>query len=259
MFETFQMKKFCLAKQAVLSAFANGLMTAQVCSSGFMNSYTVPIFEGFALRHNFIENKVGGRAITQHLVNLLNDDGITSQAVESSWRGIIDDMKKEVCYLALDAEKEMEAAKYSNDYYKSFTLPDGQIVQVNTPRFMGPEALFKPNLIRPTDAQGIHEMVYSSIQSLESDVRLEFFGNIIPQGAGTLFPNFPQRLYLELRKYCDAKNCTHKINICETDNRYSQVWHGGAVLADLDSFDSQWITKEEYDEYGAEIVHSKCP
>ena len=41
------------------------------------------------------------------------------------------------------------------------------------------------------------------------------------------------------------------------DIKYA-VWQGGAVASKLDSFKSNWITKEEYEEYGATILHRKC-
>lgn len=40
----------------------------------------------------------------------------------------------------------------------------------------------------------------------------------------------------------------HKIN----------VWRGASTLASLPTFDSSWITKEDYEEHGANIVHIKC-
>ena len=36
------------------------------------------------------------------------------------------------------------------------------------------------------------------------------------------------------------------------------VWQGGAVASNLEQFKSQWITKEEYEENGATIIHRKC-
>ena len=41
------------------------------------------------------------------------------------------------------------------------------------------------------------------------------------------------------------------------DIKYA-VWQGGAVASKLDSFKPNWITKEEYEEYGATILHRKC-
>ena len=42
--------------------------------------------------------------------------------------------------------------------------------------------------------------------------------------------------------------------ISPLDRKYS-VWVGGSKLATLPSFKTMWITKEEYEEFGASIVH----
>jgi len=43
-------------------------------------------------------------------------------------------------------------------------MPDGQMVNINTPRFQAPEALFRPDLIKPGDeTKGLHTMTYASI------------------------------------------------------------------------------------------------
>ena len=48
------------------------------------------------------------------------------------------------------------------------------------------------------------------------------------------------------------------VKIIAAPDRYYSVWTGGSTLCSLSTFESQWITKEEYEEYGAEIVHRKC-
>jgi actin-related protein len=34
---------------------------------------------------------------------------------------------------------------------------------------------------------------------------------------------------------------------------------GGSILASLSTFDDQWITKEEFEEFGTNILQEKCP
>ena len=36
------------------------------------------------------------------------------------------------------------------------------------------------------------------------------------------------------------------------------TWIGGSILSTVSSFESNWITKTEYEELGATIVHRKC-
>lgn len=47
------------------------------------------------------------------------------------------------------------------------------------------------------------------------------------------------------------------VNVIAPADRKYAVWRGAAVLADYASFD-QWVTKADYDEHGASIMHKKC-
>jgi len=51
-------------------------------------------------------------------------------------------MKEKVCFVALDPKEAQETAKNSNEHTEAYELPTGEVINVNTPRFMGPEALF---------------------------------------------------------------------------------------------------------------------
>jgi actin-related protein len=48
------------------------------------------------------------------------------------------------------------------------------------------------------------------------------------------------------------------VKIVASADRYYSVWIGGSTLSSLATFESQWITNQEYEENGAEIVHRKC-
>jgi actin-related protein len=39
--------------------------------------------------------------------------------------------------------------------------------------------------------------------------------------------------------------------------RLYSVWIGGSILASLATFQTMWITKAEYDEFGP-VMHRKC-
>lgn len=49
-----------------------------------------------------------------------------------------------------------------------------------------------------------------------------------------------------------------EIRIIATPDRKYAVWKGASTLASLSTFASSWISKEEYEEHGAGIIHRKC-
>lgn len=42
------------------------------------------------------------------------------------------------------------------------------------------------------------------------------------------------------------------------ERRFS-TWIGGSILASLGSFHQMWMSKQEYHEHGASLIHRKAP
>ena len=121
---------------------------------------------------------------------------------------------------------------------------------------MGPEAVFRPDLIKEGDeAMGMHSLCDKSITDCDLDVRTDLYGNIILSGGTTLYEGLPDRLEKEVAALCPKAG---DVKIIASADRYYSVWTGGSIQCSLQTFASQWITKEEYEENGAEIVHRKC-
>merc|ERR1719259_1214459 len=69
--------------------------------------------------------------------------------------------------------------------------------------------------------------------------------------------DFEQEMYTAAA-FTSLAPSTIKIKIIAPPERKYSVWIGGSILASLSTFQSMWITKEEYDESGPGIVHRKC-
>jgi actin-related protein len=257
MFETFQVQGLYVAIQAVLSLYSNGRTTGMVTDSGDGVTHTIPVFEGFTIPHAVKKNFIAGRAITKHMVDLLNAESISeTSSGQSAWQQIVGKIKEELCYVALDFEAEKAKAAESSDCQKQYQLPDGQMITVNSARFAAPEALFQPGLIKEGDeALGMHTMGFKTIQECDVDIRKDLYSNIILSGGTTLYEGLADRLEKEIDALCPQQNM---VKIIASKDRYYSVWTGGSTLSSLSTFESQWITKEEYEENGAEIVHRKC-
>jgi len=172
-----------------------------VLDSGDGVTHTVPVFEGFSIPHAVRKNFIAGRAITDHMVKLLTADGISEQGGQSAWKQIVIKIKEDTCFVSLDPAADKAKAAESTELTKNYELPDGQTIAVNAPRFLAPEALFHPDLIKEGDeALGMHQMCHKSIQDCDVDIRKDLYNNVILSGGTTLYKGLPDRLEKELDK-----------------------------------------------------------
>ena len=81
------------------------------------------------------------------------------------------------------------------------------------------------------------------------------YSHIVLSGGNTMFEGIVERLQKEMTSLAPSGT---KIKITATPDRKYATWIGGSILADLNTFKTMWISKEEYDEYGKSIVHRKC-
>lgn len=66
-------------------------------------------------------------------------------------------------------------------------------------RFEAPEALFQPHLIN-VEGSGIAELVFSTIQAADIDVRPSLYKHIVLSGGSTMYPGLPSRLEREIKQ-----------------------------------------------------------
>ncbi|CAN1147657.1 Actin-related protein 2 [Linum perenne] len=240
MFEKYNFAGLFIQIQAVLTLYAQGLLTGLVIDSGDGVTHVVPVVDGFSFPHLTKRMNVAGRHITSYLIDLLSRRG--------------DDYKREY-QLGLE----------TTILVKHYTLPDGRTIKVGTERFQAPEALFTPELI-DVEGDGMADMVFRCIQEMDIDNRLMLYQHIVLSGGSTMYPGLPSRLEKEIQdRYLDVvlkgnKDGLKKLRLRIEDppRRKHMVYLGGAVLAGImkDSPDF-WISREDYLEDGIDCL-SKC-
>ena len=104
--------------------------------------------------------------------------------------------------------------------------------------------------------EGVHKYCFYSVMKCDNDVRKDLFQNVILSGGSTLFEGMAERMWQEIHQLAPTNN---RIKVLAPPERLYSVWLGGSILASLSTFQTMWITKEEYDEQGGPaIIHRKC-
>merc|ERR1712087_118434 len=251
MFEQFNVPAMYVSIQAVLSLYSSGRTTGIVLHSGDIASPTVPIYEGYALPHAIGSLSLAGRDVTAHLTTMLQQE----RKIFHKER-IVGGIKEQLAYVAVDYEAELANAGTSSLLDREYELPDGQKINVGTERFRCAEILFKPALLG-NEGVSVDQLAYNSIMACDVDIRREMYANAVLGGGTTLLPGFDMRL---TEKLSATAPTSYKVKVVAPLDREYSAWIGGSIMSKVASEENpeMWMTKEEYDEIGPELVHRKC-
>ena len=251
MFETFRVPSMHVGNQGVLSLLFSGKTTGLVIDSGHSVTHVTPIHKGKVLYDNnaVLRLDLAGSDITDFFIKLLLQRGYTISCTAE--KHIFRDVKEKLAYVAVDYEEELKkSSKDPKNVEQFYELFDGNVLTIGEERFRCMELLFNPMLIG-SKQQGLHDVTYSSIMRCEADIRDEFFSNIVLSGGSTCCTGFAERVQKEITRLAPEST---KVKVFDPPGRQYSTWMGGCQFVQ----NVDWITKEEYDEYGPTIVHKKC-
>mmetsp|Transcript_13634 Transcript_13634/g.27888 ORF Transcript_13634/g.27888 Transcript_13634/m.27888 type:complete len:393 (+) Transcript_13634:31-1209(+) len=264
MFETYNFAAANVSIQAMLTLYAQGLLTGVVCDTGDGVTHVVPVYQGFVPQHLIKRLDVAGRHITKYLIKLLLLRGYAFNRTADF--ETVRQIKEKLCYVAHDINTERRLAQETTVLVEPYTLPDGRVIKVGQERFEAPEALFNPSLI-DCEGKGMGDLVFDMINEADLDCRADFYKHIVLSGGSSMYPGLPSRLEKEItnRYLTDIlkgdkdRLKKFKLSIEDPPRRKHMVFLGGSVLADvMKSREEFWITKSEYEELGVERALEKC-
>lgn len=263
---------------------ADAPSAAVVVDNGYSFTHVVPFFEGERL-HNAVKRiNVGGKVLTNHLKEIISFR--TWNMMEETF--LVNIVKERMCYVSLDFIEDMHETKRPNNrIVQKYLLPDytttdrghvlsedeanqrqaarkaesaaataekdqmaldEQVLVMNNERIAVPEILFHPSDIGVPQA-GVAETIAQSIACAPRELQSWLYANIVLTGGNTLFPNYPQRLYTELRKLAPTD---YPVRVFYPKDPISAAWRGAALMAQDPLVGEQHrITKEQYKEMGS--------
>jgi len=268
MFETYGFKATYVAIQAILTLYAQGLITGVVVDSGDGVTHVVPVYEGFSLPFNMRRIDVAGRDVTRYLIRLLLLRGYSFNS--SADEEVVQKIKEQLCYVARDIDLEKQLADETTVLVQKYTLPDGRVIKVGRERYLAAECLFSPDLIS-LDCKGMSGALFDSIESCDLDIRAQLRSHIVLSGGSTMYPGLPSRLEKDMNNFYKARRAEEmqksknaivasdiKVTIEDPPRRKHMVFVGGAVLAGVMADKPQfWVTKEEWKEKGEQYCIDK--
>merc|ERR1719192_229848 len=260
--EKLEVPAMFIANKSVMSLYGGGNMTGISVDSGHDTTYLVPSYQGNAIQDATLVLKIGGKQVTEHLMNLLMngkysfpDDNFLlwrkkkkTKFTVSSRKEIIREMKEQYCTVSPNYTLSYEDPSFPEN---SIRLPDGNMIVMGKETFVAPEIMFQPGLANKKSC-GLSQLIYYSVLKCEEKIRAELLSNITLSGGNTKFPGFEKPLYQELSELFEDKT---NIKVRSLPNRELLGWIGGARLSNLSSFQRFWLTKADYQENGPVIVH----
>lgn len=250
--EKFNVLGYNAQPSGILAVMGYGHTNSLILECGDGVTEAFPVYEGHAFPDTIKRMEIGGKDVTMNLQKLMYEKGYsftTYSEIDTIRR-----LKEDHCSVWPDSNT-LDTATSSSMQLDTFTLPDGQQISIGEEKFKAPEILFRPSLrgYGFDEEGGVQDLVHASIQACEADCRSNLYFNVLLSGGTTLLPGFKERLLKEL-----SNKASCRVKVWADPARKYLVWIGGSIYASLYVCQSKWITRNDYHEFGPNIIHRKC-
>lgn len=287
-FETLQVPLFQLVKAPLAATFESARPSALVVSVGSGVASATPVVDGIVRSKAAMHTRFAGDFLDVHLLmQLEHTDNIVPQyQVTKRQHGLKQNEAvhnneqyqlkprasdsfhkyqlsrlltefKRVCCVASTTPLRGPEIKGTQPY----EFPTGFNLLLGAERHVAVESLFQPTMTALPDGStpeinslGLSELIYQTLQKVDAppEVVMSLISNIVLHGGTSHIPGMTQRLTNEISGLMPNLQS----RIVQRPNH--PVWTGASVLASLNEFDeSTWITKQQYNELGAQHLLEK--
>mmetsp|Transcript_631 Transcript_631/g.1027 ORF Transcript_631/g.1027 Transcript_631/m.1027 type:complete len:187 (-) Transcript_631:42-602(-) len=166
---------------------------------------------------------------------------------------VVRQIKEKNCYVATIYSSEDNYFDDPTKNASAYLLPDGRPINLGAEKYRASEILFSPDKVG-LEYSGVQECLLNAIQKADIDLRKTLYSSIYLAGGTTMMPGFGERLLSDLRKMSPKEI---KIKITAPPERKLTCWLGGSILSTLAAFKNMWIKKQEYEDEGKRILHTR--
>jgi centractin len=262
LFENLSAPAIFFASQPILSLFSTSNTSGVILESGEGVTQSCVVYEGYSIPNSYIRNNYGGRDVTEYFQTLLKKQGYSFST--TSEFEIVRKMKEEICFTAIGNSNsvlsnmsghfDLGGNKNKSESSNTYNLPDGNAIKIGEEKCIAPEILFNPSIIG-SEYLSFQEMIVTSINKVDIDLRKNLYTNVLISGGNTLFKGIQEKFHTEI-KYLSPKNM--KVKIHSPGNRLLSCWTGGNVISTLEIFKKMWVTRDDWSEKGNKsIIHVK--
>ena len=253
LFDDLGVPSIFFASQPILSLFSTSSTTGIIMESGEGVSQSCIVYEGYSLPNTYERYDFGGGEVTNYLRTLLKKKGY--QLLNSNEYRFISDMKEKYCFFVPQKYNlDFDNVRRALDAQKiNYYLPDGTSVSLGDERILASEILFEPELIGK-EYLGLSDIILSSINKAEIQLRPKAFENIVLSGGNILMKGLEDKMKDGI---IQKSNKNVKVNVKSIKEPQISCWVGGNLISSLDIFNKISITKKEWEEKGSKIIHVK--
>lgn len=243
-FEKFDFPGFYLSNDNVAALVCHGKTTGTVLNVGYEHSSCTPIYECEVLSHAVNFGEIGGIHISNYLDHLLKKHNLYFKDPYLRME-TVNKIKEKICSISVGEDE---------NYSEMFELPDGKMIELDRKTVMAPDLLLEPSLFN-IDDEPIDQKIISSITKSYSFLEKSLAKNVILSGSSTMFPGLQDRMLSGLRNRFSSDT---KVKLETSYDRRYLVWNGMSAMSSfLEGV--QYMTIEEYQEYGSFYVETKFP
>ena len=289
LFNKFHIPALYFGRSPVLAAFSHGRHSALVVDMGASGIRVAPVHDGLLDKNGCVnETFIGGVSLTAQTRMMLEEEKtplhirqmveqrsmvglgkppvvdvkmlpVHESFIEYHLNLLVDDFKITMAQISElttydKGDLEMRPIKF-------YEFPNGFNQSYGLERYRLGELLFHPSKHRfdqpkeevsPSPPMGLAELIKRCLGQVDVDIRKDVLSNIVITGGASSFSGLAERLAKEL-----GSNCRVHLGATSQERRFG-AWIGGSIVASLASFQTLWISQQEYKEKGPSCI-AKCP